>query len=290
MAEKDNNLNNSSSNCCSTSNCCSNSSSCCNSSTIPSIQLKNNDEIKKMISKEYSSTLKGNSSCCVSIDSTLNGYSLEEIILAGTSNLGLGCGNPLSFANLKENEIVVDLGSGAGIDCFLASNIVGENGYVIGIDMTPDMIYQARENARNKMVTNVSFRLGEIEYLPVGDNSVDVVMSNCVINLSTDKQQVFNEIYRILKPNGRIAICDVVKRQNEQLPDHLLTNEALACWVTGAPPEVELTSFLVSAGFTNVVVDIKDESKEVISQWLPGSNAEDFVVSANISATKPSNI
>jgi arsenite methyltransferase len=181
-----------------------------------------------MISSQYAATLRGGASCCVSIDSTLNGYSADDIETVGSANLGLGCGNPLLLANIQEGETVVDLGSGAGIDCFLASKSVGSTGQVIGIDMTPDMVYQARQNIKQFHVTNVSFRLGEIEYLPIRDSSVDVVISNCVINLSPDKQQVFHEIFRILKSNGRVAISDVINRDNP-LPESLKTAEALAC-------------------------------------------------------------
>jgi len=184
--------------------------------------------------------------CCVSMDPALNGYNLEELVRSGAdkANLGLGCGNPLSFSNLTEGETVVDLGSGAGIDCFLASNKVGPTGKVIGIDMTPDMIYKARQNAKSRLSSsqtteekrhdNVTFRLGEIEHLPVADHIVDCVISNCVVNLSPDKPQVLKDIHRILKANGqgRIAISDVVLRprdDNLELPEHLKTAEALAC-------------------------------------------------------------
>lgn len=193
----------------------------------PSESLKN---VHQIVAESYAETAKGNASCCVSVDSTMNGYSVEDLLLAGSNaNLGLGCGNPLSFAELREGEVVVDLGSGAGIDCFIASSRVGSSGQVIGIDMTPEMLYRARENAKINNVMNVTFRLGEIEYLPVADNSVDIVISNCVVNLSPDKQQVMNEIFRILRPGGRVAICDVVLRENAILPESLKTDEALAC-------------------------------------------------------------
>jgi ubiquinone/menaquinone biosynthesis C-methylase UbiE len=182
-----------------------------------------------MVANSYADTLKGTQSSCVSVNSTLLGYSIEEITKVGNANLGLGCGNPLSFANLKGGENVVDLGSGAGIDCFLASQHVGSSGEIIGVDMTPDMIFQARKNAADNGYQNVFFRLGEIEHLPVGDNQIDVVISNCVINLSPDKNQVIKDMYRILKPGGRVAICDVVARDQMQLPDKLKTEKALAC-------------------------------------------------------------
>lgn len=196
---------------------CDPSSGCCAAPQNP-------DDVLKLVKSSYAQ-----GGCCVSIDSTLNGYSVEELVTAAGANLGLGCGNPLSFAELKEGEVVLDLGSGAGIDCFIAASRVGPQGRVIGVDMTPDMLHQARVNAKENNHSNVSFRLGEIEYLPVADNTVDVVISNCVINLSPDKPQVFREIFRVLKPGGRVAICDVVARENTCLPDSLRTETALAC-------------------------------------------------------------
>jgi len=188
------------------------------------------DDILKLVAESYAKAVRKTSSLCESVDSTLNGYSIEDIAKAGAdSNLGLGCGNPLSFSGLKMGETVVDLGSGAGIDCFIASGKVGTSGKVIGVDMTPDMVFAARKNAKKNKSSNVQFRLGEIEYLPIQDNSADCVISNCVINLSPDKPQVFREIYRILRKGGRIAISDVVVRPQQVIPDRLKTAEALAC-------------------------------------------------------------
>lgn len=187
------------------------------------------NDIRKMVSLSYANTVTGSQSCCVSVDSTMNGYSLSDIAAAGIANLGLGCGNPLSFADLKAGEVVVDLGCGAGMDCFIASQQVGHNGLVIGVDMTMEMLHKAKLNAKENNIRNISFRLGEIEYLPVADGVADAVISNCVINLSPDKQQVIHDIYRVLRPGGRVAICDVVARENVILPDHLRTSEALAC-------------------------------------------------------------
>lgn len=183
----------------------------------------------QVVANDYSATVKGAASCCVSVDSTMNGYSMEDLMVAANANLGLGCGNPLNFADLKIGETVVDLGSGAGIDCFIAGKQVGAEGSVIGVDMTPDMLFEARKNAQENSHTNVQFRLGEIEHLPVADNSVDVVISNCVVNLSPDKAQVFADIFRVLKPGGRIAISDVVERTGVTMPASLRTAEALSC-------------------------------------------------------------
>jgi arsenite methyltransferase len=210
--------------CCPTPNA---SSSCCPDESAPT----DASDILKLVQQSYAQTVKGEEGCCVSVQPEMLGYTQEQIIKAGKdANLGLGCGNPINFANIQKGETVVDLGSGAGIDCFLAADLVGESGTVIGIDMTPDMIYKARQNASKRAVSkNVQFRLGEIEHLPVADNTVDVVISNCVINLSPDKPQVFREIYRILKKGGRIGISDVVIRPNKAIPQRLKSAEALAC-------------------------------------------------------------
>ena len=187
--------------------------------------------VLRLVQQSYANTVnQSGEGCCVSVNPEVLGYTPEQILQAGKdSNLGLGCGNPISFANIKIGETVVDLGSGAGVDCFLASALVGPTGKVIGVDMTPDMLYKARQNATNRKCTNVSFRLGEIEHLPIPDSAANCVISNCVINLSPDKPQVFREIHRILKPGGRVAVADVVIRPQRIIPDRLKTAEALAC-------------------------------------------------------------
>jgi len=167
--------------------------------------------------------------CCVSVDASLNGYSLEDIAKVGAANLGLGCGNPLSFAELKDGETVVDLGSGAGIDVFLAAALVGTSGKAIGVDMTPEMLAKARGLKVEKGIKNCEFRLGEIENLPIANDEADAIISNCVINLSPDKSRVFQECFRVLRPGGRVCISDVVMRENKILPDALRTEESLAC-------------------------------------------------------------
>ncbi len=199
--------------------------------------------------------------------------------------MGLGCGNPQAIAQMKRGEVVLDLGSGGGFDCFLAAKQVGEEGRVIGVDMTPEMLAKARENARKGNYTNVEFRLGEIEHLPVADNSVDVIISNCVINLSPAKGQVFRESYRVLKPKGRLAISDVVAIN--RLPDEVCQNKDAFCGcVAGAAQASEVEQMLWDAGFSEVSIEIKEESAQFIRDWFPGSGVENYVRSAVITAVK----
>jgi ubiquinone/menaquinone biosynthesis C-methylase UbiE len=200
--------------------------------------------------------------------------------------MGLGCGNPQTLAALRPGETVLDLGSGGGFDCFLAAQAVGEQGRVIGVDMTPGMVSKARDNAVKAGLRNVEFRLGEIEHLPVDDQSVDVILSNCVINLSPDKAQVFRDAFRVLKPGGRLAITDMVA--TAPLPESVRHDFALytGC-VAGAAVIEDLEHMLAAAGFTAICIRPRDESRTLIRAWAPGSKAEDFVVSATIEATKP---
>ena len=200
--------------------------------------------------------------------------------------MGLGCGNPRAIASLQPGHTVVDLGSGGGFDAFLASREVGESGNVIGVDMTPSMLSKARENAEKAGFTNVEFRLGEIEYLPVADNSVDVIISNCVINLSPNKAQVFRDTFRILKPAGRLAISDVVA--TIEMPEEMRNDEKLyAGCMAGASLIKDIETMLSDAGFESINITPKDESRDFIRDWAPGSGVEEYVLSAYIQAVKP---
>ncbi len=201
------------------------------------------------------------------------------------ANMGLGCGNPITLAALKKGETVLDLGCGGGIDCFLARKQVGDTGYVIGVDMTPEMIKLARENAQKGGYSNVEFRLGEIENLPVADNSVDVIVSNCVINLSQDKKKVFRETFRVLKPGGRLSISDVVA--TAQLPQQIRQDPDLIAGCIGGAESVEdIRTMLCDAGFHDIRMTPKDNSREIIGSWAPGSGIENFVASYVIEAVK----
>ena len=221
--------------------------------------------------------------------STLMGYSKQDLATAPEgANMGLGCGNPVALASLQTGETVVDLGSGGGFDCFLAAKQVGDAGKVIGVDMTPDMLSKARANAEKMQAENVEFRLGEIEHLPVADNSADIIMSNCVINLSPDKQKVYRDAFRILKAGGRLAISDIVAIA--PLPEEIQQNLALVSACVGGAATIDDTrDMLAQVGFENIKIIPKDESRKLISEWTPGAskNAGDYVVSAYIEATKP---
>jgi arsenite methyltransferase len=235
------------------------------------------------------------SSCCgvseeVQINALISsrlGYSQQDVeaVPAG-ADMGLGCGNPRAIAALQPGEVVLDLGSGGGFDAFLVAREVGEQGHVIGVDMTPAMLSKARANAARGGYPNVEFRLGEIENLPVADNSVDVIISNCVINLSPDKPRVFREAWRVLKPGGRLAVSDVVA--SVELPETVRDDPYLhsAC-VAGASLIGEIESWLAAAGFIQVSVRPQDASREFIRDWVPGAGVEDYVVSASIEAVKP---
>ncbi len=198
----------------------------------------------------------------------------------------MGCGNPQAIAELKPGETVLDLGSGGGFDCFLAAKQVGPTGTVIGVDMTGEMIERARENAKKAATANVEFRLGEIEHLPVADETVDVILSNCVINLSPDKPAVFRDAFRVLKRGGRLAISDIVA--TAPLPEEVRNDVELhvGC-MAGAATTDELRSMLTEAGFAEIRIAPQEESLALIREWLPESNLADYVVSATIEAVRP---
>ncbi|MGA9869356.1 MAG: arsenite methyltransferase [Acetobacteraceae bacterium] len=215
------------------------------------------------------------------------GYSPDELAAVPEgANLGLGCGNPQAIASMQAGEVVVDLGSGAGFDCLLAARQVGPTGRVIGVDMTHEMLAKARENAAKLAAANVEFRLGELEHLPIADGTADVILSNCVINLVPDKARVFREAFRVLKPGGRLAISDVVN--TAPLPPDLAEDRALICGcVVGAAPARQIETWLADAGFADIRVTVKPESREMIATWAPGRGVEGYVAAAIIEGWKP---
>ena len=248
--------------------------------------------IREEVRRRYGATARGETSscgdgCCTSTSADTLGYSAEESAMAPeAANLGLGCGNPLAIASLREGQVVLDLGSGAGFDCFLAARAVGSSGKVIGIDMTHEMLSKARENAQKNGFTNVEFRLGEIEALPVANNSIDVIISNCVINLSPEKQRVFEEAFRVLKPGGRLAVADVVA--TAPLPEEIKYDwGAYTGCMAGASQIADLQRMLEASGFENIKIAPKDSSRSFIREWVPGKRVEDYLVSATIEGVKP---
>ncbi len=260
-----------------------------------------NDNIRKAVRERYGNVaLSKNSGCGCSATSCCDesgsdakaismglGYSSSDVNqVPDGANMGLGCGNPKALASLQPGETVLDLGSGGGFDCFLAVTEVGESGTVIGVDMTPEMVSKARANAEKAGHRNVDFRLGEIENLPVADGEVDVIISNCVINLSPEKPKVFQDLYRVLKAGGRLAISDTVA--TAELPEQLKDDMALftSC-MSGASSISEIENMLRDAGFEAIAIKPKDNSRALIRNWVPGSKIEDYVVSATIEAIKP---
>lgn len=218
--------------------------------------------------------------------STALGYSETELKKAPEgADLGLGCGNPRAIAGIKKGEVVVDLGSGGGLDCFLAAAQVGEKGQVIGVDMTPEMITRARENKEKASAGNVEFRLGEIEHLPVADNTADLVISNCVINLSPEKEQVFRDAFRVLKPGGRLAVSDILALKPLPLDIKKDLNLVSAC-IGGAATIESTRRMLEKAGFKDICIDLKPMSPELVESCVSGSTAADYVAPANITAEK----
>ena len=262
------------------------------------MQRFSSDELRTAVRDRYAAVARGQGtecgcgpSCCGPAASSADtsralGYSAEELAQAPEgSNLGLGCGNPQAIASLKPGETVLDLGSGGGFDCFLAARAVGAEGRVIGVDMTADMVSLSRKNAAKAGTATVEFRLGEIEHLPVADSSVDVIISNCVINLSPDKPQVFREAFRVLKPGGRLAVSDTVA--SAPIPDELKADLASysAC-VTGSASVDELQSMLSEAGFRDIRIRPREESRQFIRGWSPDQGVENFILSASIEAVK----
>ena len=255
------------------------------------MQTRTEDEVRNQVRKAYGEVARGKDGCgvgcCGSAEgaSLALGYTSEDLAAVPEgADLGLGCGNPQAIAALSAGDTVLDLGSGAGFDCFLAAKRVGANGRVVGVDMTPEMIEKARRNAKAVAAENVEFRLGEIERLPVADASVNVILSNCVINLSPDKASVFREAFRVLKPGGRLAIADVV--QTAAMPNELAESlEALTGCVSGASSAAALEELLIAAGFSDVQIRVREESRAVIGRCMPG--AEPYVASATIEAIKP---
>jgi len=215
------------------------------------------------------------------------GYSEQDLAsVPADANLGLGCGNPHAIASLRPGEDVLDLGSGPGLDCLLAAKQVGAEGSVIGVDMTPAMLERARSNAAQVGAENVSFRLGTIEHLPVADGSVDVILSNCVINLSPEKEDVFAEAFRVLRPGGRLAIRDIVA--TAPIPAELQADfEALTGCVAGAAPVDRIEAILADLGFIDIQVSIDPGSRAMVDEWMPGRGAGDVVASASIQAVRP---
>jgi SAM-dependent methyltransferase len=250
------------------------------------------EQIKNLVRSRYAAVAIGNAGCCGPAKTPQEascdmGYSKAELAsVPEGANLGLGCGNPQAIAAIEPGEIVVDLGSGAGFDCFLAARQVGPQGQVIGVDMTHEMLKKARDNAARGEATNVEFRLGEIEHLPIADNTADVVISNCVINLVPEKERVYREAFRVLRPGGRIAISDVVNIV--PLPIALAADEALLCGcIAGAAPSGQIEDWLTAAGFVDIRITVKPESRELVKTWAPGRGIEDYVASATIEARKP---
>jgi ubiquinone/menaquinone biosynthesis C-methylase UbiE len=250
------------------------------------------EKIKKLVRNRYAKVAKTSGSCCASPISccsgptskevsSMIGYSEDEMTAVPEgANLGLGCGNPTAMASLKEGETVLDIGSGAGFDCFLAANKVGKKGKVIGVDMTPEMIDKARANARKGKYTNVEFRLGEIENLPAADNSVDVIISNCVINLSPNKKRVFEEAFRVLSPKGRLMVSDIVLLR--ELPESIRKNvEAYAGCISGAEIKDKYIELIRKAGFQEV--KIIEEKTYPLEYIISESATQEIVKSLDMS-------
>lgn len=247
--------------------------------------MKKDKKIKEVVKDFYAKAAinGGCNSCCGCKNKTINeqiaksiGYSEEELKVVGVANLGLGCGNPVALANIKEGDTVLDLGSGAGLDCLLAAQKVGDTGHVIGVDMTPEMIVTGSAIAKDQGYKNLEFRLGDIENLPVDDSSIDVVISNCVVNLAPDKGKVFAEVYRVLKEGGRMYLSDIVLLENlseEQRAD----GELIAGCVGGALLKDDYLKIITDTGFT---VRVLSEDKEISKRQYQGIPLESLKVEA----------
>lgn len=256
------------------------------------------EEIRETVRSRYGEIAATSGTCCTGPScggspatdpaelSRRNGYTREDLAAAPEgANLGLGCGNPQAIASLQPGEVVLDLGSGAGFDAILAAQAVGKEGRVIGVDMTPEMLAKARANSTEAGHENVEFRLGEIEHLPVPDGTVDVIISNCVINLSPDKPAVFREAFRVLKRGGRLAISDVVALA--PVPAELKEDwELYTGCVAGASIVDDLRAMLEQAGFSVIRISRKGESRDILDNWFPGRGVSDYVASASIQAAK----
>lgn len=249
------------------------------------------DETRTNVRDHYAKVSKGETGCapgcCATMpadQSRMLGYSADDLGAAPQgADMGLGCGNPNAIASLRAGETVLDLGAGGGFDCFLAARAVGPTGKVIGVDMTPDMVTLARANARKVRADNVEFRLGEIEHLPVADDSVDVILSNCVINLSPEKQSVFDEAFRVLRVGGRLAISDVVAIA--PIPDALRNDVSAVCGCVGGAASLdEVRAMLTKAGFKSIEITVAPNSAQIVDSWMPGVSK--YIASATIEARR----
>ncbi len=243
--------------------------------------MGNSEEVKKIVKEKYSEIANNGSCCGCSCNRNKNisksiGYSDDELKIAGDANLGLGCGNPVGFSNIKEGDVVLDLGCGAGIDCFLAAKKVGEHGRVIGVDMTEEMVEKAKMSAKQQGIKNLEFVVSEIEHMPIEDSSVDIIITNCVINLTPDKSETFKEAYRVLKSGGRIYLSDIVllkELSKEQKNDkNLLTG----C-VTGALLREDYLKKIEEAGFR---INILNENKKISKEQYNGIALESLMIEA----------